>query len=102
MGKTSRGVERIGRQSIRAQVGSIAADLHRHGQNCQQCHRAGSDVYDHCATWWTMARELHRLRRRLRRYDTPETEGMDTLPGMETPEAIARETARDDTDTPPF
>ena len=84
MARTRRGVDRQGKQSLFAQTGNLRKAMDTHMRDCHQCHNARGDIYDHCTAWWQLAVDLHKLKRRLRVYDTPETAGHAMLPGMDT------------------
>jgi hypothetical protein len=83
MRKTRPGVDRTMMVALRAQVGNAKHALADHVRQCYQCGKASQDVYDHCAEWWSIAVELHRMRRKLRRYEQPIEANQATLPGME-------------------
>lgn len=85
MRRTKPGVDRAQGVAIRAQVGNAKRQVDKHTTHCYQCKQAGSDVYDHCKAWWDLMTELHRLRRKLRRFEMPQEPGQDVLPGMELP-----------------
>lgn len=79
MTATRPGLHRQRKQVLQSQKGNAEKAIKVHRQQCQVCSKAGSDPYDHCRAWWELAIELHRTRRALRRYDSPETGNMDTL-----------------------
>jgi len=85
MTATRPGVHRQHKQALQSAKGRARKAINDHVKQCPVCSKAGSDPYDNCQAWWAMAIELHRIRRQLRRYDAPETDNMDTLPGMEMP-----------------
>lgn len=84
MRPTRPGLHRQHKQALQQRKGNEQRAIRLHAKTCIVCSKAGSDPYDHCNAWWELARELHRTRRALRRYEDEETQNMDTLPGIDT------------------
>lgn len=79
MTATRPGIHRQRKQALQTRKGTAEKAIRTHVKTCTVCSKAGSDPYDHCPAWWTMAIDLHRTRRELRNYNTPEVSNMDAL-----------------------
>jgi len=76
-------MERETRRSLRAEVASYTADMHKHEPLCAKCKSAGTDVYAKCEVWWNAARKLHVARRLLYAFEHASNPDQMPLPGME-------------------
>lgn len=82
MAKTRPGIERITKQELTAQKTALELLIHGHDKHCARCKQAGKNYAARCNTWWVYARKLHRLKRKLKAYDQPDTRNMSPLPGL--------------------
>lgn len=83
MRKTTPGIDRIQMQTLRAQVAWLDGSITKHVHLCHQCSNSDGDVYAMCSKWWSLAKQLHKLRRQLRRHAQTGNPDQMTLPGMD-------------------
>lgn len=81
--RTRPGIDRITKQELTAAKAWLEGRMSAHLKQCMQCKQSGERLRDRCATWWRLARHLHRVKRKLLAYEQPETANIDQLPGME-------------------
>lgn len=82
MRKTTPGIDRIQMQSLRSLKYMLEGKMSKHIHLCVKCSNAQGDVFEKCSEWWQMAKQLHKVRRKLRAQERPEPYSQQTLPGM--------------------